>query len=217
MCFILIRIPISLWIGVGNRGEASRIASETQDSERQTDALPFTGKDFVWSSFLQGVELHSPVAGGGGAEGGCQANFSQSHQLHSPKLLSSCSASPKSLAPKPSLFIPHTPDGSCCYSTQGIRGWAVPSLERKTPSGQWHQPPPACCSMRWWETRHHVSSFLCFVFSVLCSMTLWNVSRVLHFNCILLEFSIFTVFKSVGINLHVAVSWFLNNSTIPLV
>lgn len=65
MCFILIRIPVSLWIGVGNRGEASRIASETQDSERQTDALPFTGKDFVWSSFLQGVELHSRVGGAG--------------------------------------------------------------------------------------------------------------------------------------------------------
>lgn len=61
---------------------------------------------------------------GGGMVGGCWLldKFPLKYQVYPPKLRFSCFASLKSLAPKPSLFIPHTPDGSCFCSTQGIAG-----------------------------------------------------------------------------------------------
>lgn len=130
---------------------------------------------FLWEGIAsrsspQGVAFHSLVVVrtvGAGMVGGGRwliDKFPLEYQLHPPKLLSSCFASLRAWHPSfLCLYLTHLM--VLAFAPHKISlGEPVPSLERKAPSVQWHQLPPLWCSVRWWETRNHVSSFLCFFF-----------------------------------------------------
>ena len=153
---------------------------------------------------------------GGGMVGGWWLldKFPLKYQVHPPTLQSSCFASPKSLAPKPSLFIPHTPDGSCFCSTQGIAGRTSALAGEESPQCPAASAAPSVVPC---EVVRLGTCVVPSVFSVFLDFTLKrdtaNGAPRSMFNCVLLEICIFTVFRSVGIKLHAAVSQFLNKPT----
>lgn len=199
-------------IGVGNRGEQ---AGWPQRSRRQNN------REMLFLS-LGGVLLQGhlpksgvPFSGGGQGEGMVGGWWLlDKFPLSTRCIPQHCFASPKSLAPKPSMFIPHTPDGSCFCSTQGIAGRTSALAGEESPQCPVASAAPSVVP---YEVMRLGTCVVPSVFFVFLDFTLQcdtaNGVPSSTFNGILLEICIFTIFKSVGIKLHAAVSWFLNKPT----